>query len=411
MKYSALASFLLSASATVAQAPVPPSKEQVEAEVLKMLEESSYPIVIGPDGVGGVGAEKLLEFARQSQFVVLAEEHNTVTLPRLATSLLKQLQPSGYEYIATESGTAHARWASEPPQRGNRQAIFSFAHRYPYSLTFYRDAEANMFAEAGAISRGKGRAIWGVDQEFGAEPALEKIVKAAPNADARAYASALLKRAHEAESDRTKLSDTTHFIGAILEPQELLHLQELYRPAKNRDVQWLIQDLIDSNYIYSLYRQGRGHMNSTAREDYMKRVFMDEYRRAAARDKRMPKLIFKAGHWHALRGQNPAHVFTTGNMLSELAKSNGSRAFVISTYIYEPDGYMTKVEDLKILAKLAKPHELTLVMLEPLREKILRQRFIDNLQPKFVNLLIEADAALILGGEKSSSTAELDSAE
>ncbi len=50
-------------------------------------------------------------------------------------------------------------------------------------------------------------------------------------------------------------------------------------------------------------------------------------------------------------------------------------------------------------------------MLEPLREKILHRCFIDNLPPKFVNLFIEADAALILGGEKLSGTAELDSAE
>src|SRR5262249_47924839 len=134
--------------------------------------------------------------------------------------LLQQLQSSGYEYVATESATAHARWASENPQRGNKQAIFSFVHRYPYALTFYRDAEAQMFVDIGRISRGKSRPIWGIDQEFGATPALEIIEKAAPDSSAKEFADALLRRSAESEADRGKLSDENHFI-ANLKPEEL----------------------------------------------------------------------------------------------------------------------------------------------------------------------------------------------
>lgn len=395
--------------ATTSQAP--PTKEQVLTELTQLLRENSYSLTVEDGKLFGSGAEPLLNAGRASQFFVIAEEHNTQTLPRLATALLSALQPSGYEYIATESATAHARWASEPPQRGDRQAIFGFVHRYPYALTFYRDAEAQMFADAGRISKGKGHPIWGVDQEFGAEHSLEIIVGAAPDKAARNYAESVLKRAHEAEADRKKLSDTTHFIAALVKPEELAQVAELYKPVKDPNVQWLIQDLIDSNTIYNLFVQHRGFMNSVVREDYMKRVFMDEYRRSEKLDGRTPKVIFKAGHWHALRGQNQNRVFTTGEMLSGLAISNGSRAFVLSTYHYEPDNYMTRSEDLNPLTLVAKRDANVLVMFEPMREKLNRKRFFDNLPPGFIDLLFKADGALILGGEKWSGTQELDAAQ
>src|SRR5262249_13848470 len=162
-----------------------------------------------------------------------------------------------------------------------------------YAITFYRDAEAEMFVQAGRISKGKGHPIWGVDQEFGAERPLEIIVRAAPNKAAREFAESLFQRAREAEANRTKLSDSNHFI-ALLNPDELHRLADLYKPVRNDDVQWLIRDLIDSNEIYNLFAQRRGYMNSLVREDYMKRTFMAEYRRAAKLDGRPPKVIFKA---------------------------------------------------------------------------------------------------------------------
>ncbi|HTD37083.1 MAG TPA: hypothetical protein VK669_06200, partial [Candidatus Limnocylindrales bacterium] len=399
----------MKAPAHAAPPPAPElTKEQALAEATQLLRENSYSLAVQDGKISGTGAAALLAGGRASQFFIIAEEHNTQTLPRLAAALLAALEPAGYEYIATESATAHARWASEPPQRGNREAIFGFAHRYPYELTFYRDDEAQMFVDAGRISEGKGRAIWGVDQEFGAEPALEIIARAAPDPAARDYVESLLERARDAEHDRTKLSEH-HFI-VDTKPPEWRRLQQLYRSVKDADVQWLIQDLLESSTIYDLYTQHRGFMNSLAREDYMKRVFMDEYRRSAKLDGRLPKVIFKAGHWHALRGENPNHVFTTGEMLSELAATNGSRAFVLSTYHYEPDNYMTIDENLRPLVTVAKSDANVLVLFEPLRESLYRKRFVDNLPPGFVDLLFRADAALILGGEKRSGTERLDAA-
>ena len=379
------------------------------AELVQMLRENSSPLTLQEGKLGGAGANLLLEAGRQSQFFIIAEEHNTQTLPRLAIALLERLQSSGYEYIATESATAHARWASEAPQRGNKQAIFSFIHRYPYAITFYRDAEAQMFADAGRISKSKSRPIWGIDQEFGAEPVLEIVVRAAPDKTAKEYAESLLARARQAEADRKTLSDTTHFI-AVTKPEEWQRLAELYKPVHDANVQWLIQDLIASNHIYNLWVERRGWANSLEREDYLKRMFMEEYRRATEMDGHVPRVIFKAGHWHALRGQNQNHAFTTGNMLSELAVSNGSRAFVLSTYHYEPGNYMSKADEIKPLTAVADPSAIVVVNFEPLRQKLYQKRFVENLPPKFFDLLFNADAGLILGSEKSSGTQELDSA-
>jgi hypothetical protein len=201
-----------------------------------------------------------------------------------------------------------------------------------------------------------------------------------------------------------------HFLAAILKPAELDRLADLYKPVKDADAQWLIQDLRESNHIFDLYFHGAGNANSEEREAYMKRVFMSEYRRAEKLDGRAPKVIFKAGHWHALRGQNQNLVFTTGEMLSGFATANGSRAFVLTTAKYEPGGYMTKAEELQLLAEIADANGVIVVDLEALRPLFWKKKFFDNLPRRFIDLLYKADAALIMGGEKSSGSTELDAA-
>lgn len=77
--------------------PQAPGKDQVMAELVQLLRDNSSRLTLQEGKVGGAAADLLIDAGKDSQFLIIAEEHNTQTLPRLAIVLLERLQPSGYE--------------------------------------------------------------------------------------------------------------------------------------------------------------------------------------------------------------------------------------------------------------------------------------------------------------------------
>jgi hypothetical protein len=378
------------------------------AELIELIRANSYEIRMRGGTLEGPGAERLLAVARNAQFVVLAEEHYVREIPQLTTALFRQLQPYGFEYLAAESATVHARLVSSPPVRGDRDAIVAFVRRYPFSITFFSDEEVQMFAEVGSLAHGKAHAVWGIDQEFGVLHVLERILPNAPSAEARKYTQELIRRAQEFELDRSKLSDESHFIAAVLRPHELQRLTDLYAGVKKEEVKWMIDVLVASNRTYNHFIEGRYYTNSSEREEYMKRAFLDEYRLALGRDKRLPRVIVKAGHWHALKGINPAGVTSLGSFLSDLAFMNGLDSYHIALHVHGPEGHWRGIresEALKIFAEACNPNSFTLVDLRAMRSEL--RRFRSVLSPQARDTFFKADALLVLGGAQPHTTAML----
>ncbi|MGH9863461.1 MAG: hypothetical protein ACRD35_08565 [Candidatus Acidiferrales bacterium] len=378
------------------------------AALIQMIKANSYELRLREGRLEGPGGDRLVAAGENAQFVVFAEEHYVREIPQIVTALFRRLQPYGFQYLATESATVHARLVSRAPQRGNRDAILAFVRRFPFSITFFSDEEVEMMADIGSLSRGRGNPMWGVDQEFGVLHVLERVLPSAPSPEARRYTEELIRRAREFELDRDKLSDDTHFIAAVLKPAEPERLQEDYAAVKDEEVRWMIDALVASNRIYSHFREGRYYQNNSEREQYMKKVFLDEYRSALSRDGHVPRVIVKAGHWHALRGMNPGGVFSLGNFLSEFALTNGLESYVVSTCVHGPEGHWRGIRDseaLKIFAETSDPHRFTLVDLRALRPQLRGLRGVIPAETR--ELFFKADALLVLGNAQPQSTAEL----
>jgi hypothetical protein len=392
---------------------VPSASNEIRNELIAHIRANSQTVHLRGGALEGPGAERILQQGRAAQFVVLAEEHYVREIPEITTALLRQLQPAGFNYLAIESATAQAQLASQPPLRGDRDRLREFTRLYPFSLTFFSDQEAQMIADAGAISRGKGNPVWGIDQEFGVTHVLERIAPHAASQRARDVTRKLLERARaqETAARRADFDEQSHFIISGVTPAELAALRELYAAVEDPRVKHLVEALVASSTIYNHYIERRYYLNSSVRERYMKEVFVSEYRRAESRDGEAPRVILKAGHWHALRGMNDAGVFTLGNLLSELAQVNGRESFHISVHVHGPENHwrgIGKWDETRLFAEATAEDRFTFVDLRPMRQLVNRKAVREALPPATRRPFFEADGVLILGGAQPATTSWLE---
>ena len=167
---------LCSAVAFVARKPA--SNPPLEAEQLldSLVSANARPLSMDRGRLQGAGAEWLLSQAAHAQFLAIGEEHNVVEIPELVTALLTDLEPrAGYRYVALEQDPVAMRAVSAPPMRGRADSLVAYARRYPHAFTFVSDQELAMVADIGRIAKGRGNAVWGLDQSFGVTHALDRL--------------------------------------------------------------------------------------------------------------------------------------------------------------------------------------------------------------------------------------------
>lgn len=254
----------------------------------------------------GPGAEVLLREAAGAQFLVLGEEHNVVEIPELVTALMAALEPrAGYHYIALEQDPVTMGAASRAPLRGHLDSLAVFARRYPHAYTFVSDQELAMIAAAGADSRGRGDPIWGLDQSFGATYALDRLLAISEgHSSPEARALAARYRDSAAVKERVRDLETFHYMVAA-KAEDFARLDSAFAPPPGSEAAFILDNLVRSDRIFRNWREGRLYDNGYEREEQMKRLFIDEYRRAQALDHTVPKSHREDGALARVSGGGP----------------------------------------------------------------------------------------------------------
>jgi len=363
------------------------------------------------DRLQGPGAEWLLGEAGRAQFLALGEEHNVVEIPALVTALLRELeQRAGYRSVALEQDPVAMRAASAAPMRGRLDSVVAYARRYPHAFTFMSDQELAMIADVGRIANGRGNPVWGLDQAFGVTHALDRL--AVLTRDAPPEATALLRAYRDSASTKERVRDLEqyHYMSAA-KSEDFERLGQILHPRAGSEAAFIIENLVVSDRVYRYYRERRGYDNGYEREEFMKRRFMDEYRRAEAADHAAPRVILKMGHWHLYRGIGPSNLQTLGNFVSELARVNGGQSFHVSVHGNNPaGGYRTltawpdSFPD-PLIARALPTDAWTVVDLRPLRANYRRiaAALRADQRDQFARLVFGFDAALYLGGMRPAT--------
>lgn len=390
----------------VATRPTAPPRPVAEALLDSLVAANARPLSLDRGRLEGAGAEWLLAEAARAQFLALGEEHNVAEIPALVTALLTDVETrGGYRYVALEQDPIAMRAASVAPMRGRLDSLVAYARRYQHAFTFMSDQELAMVADVGRAANGRGNPVWGLDQSFGVTHALDRL--AAITRASSPDAATLLRRYRDSASAKEQVRDLEHHHYMSAEKSEdFARLGDLLKPQPGSEGAFIIENLVVSDRVYRAYRERRSYDNGYEREEFMKRRFMDEYRRAEAADHTAPRVILKFGHWHLYRGLGPSNLQTLGNFVSELARVNGAQSFHVSVHGNNPaGGYRTltawpdSFPD-PLIARRLPTDRWTIVDLRPLRANY--RRIAAELRPdqrdQFARLVFGFDAALYIGG-------------
>ena len=230
-----------------------------------LLARNAHALMWSDTGLSGPGGDLLLDAARDTQFFVIAEEHNLRELNQLASVVFESLHEAhGYDHVALEQGGVITSWLGDPEHRGDLQAIRALVARYPHALTFATDEELEFIATVGRISTAAHALVArGADQ------------------------SGLTALIEEAASHERNRGGDVHYLAQRADLDQIAALGAFFNFNRNpaSEGQRLIDALTRSARIYRnnrLDREGQptGYESGREREMSMKHRFMERYREA-----------------------------------------------------------------------------------------------------------------------------------
>lgn len=397
---SLLALSLILTARAAAPAPAPDTAALVTA--------NSHVFSYTDTALHGPGADLLLKFASTAQFVLFGEEHMDHSIPLFAGALYASLnQKYGFTHLVVEQDPVAIEDALDPKRRGDASKIAAHARVYPTLYEFDTDEDLALLALAGRLEKGPD-AIWGVEQTTGVVRYLEELLTLAPNEASRTLVAELLAQARAADHE-PKYS--VNWLIAEETPAALASLEGLFETNAKPRAYRLIDGLQDSSEIFGFYRRAEagefvGLYNNTAREEVLKKNFLERYRAAAKREA-LPKAMFKFGANHLYHGRNPTNALPIGNLAHELAIYNDREAFGLYVLPLGPN-YMSYADFpawMLPLLPAIEPTTPTLIDLQALRpyQRLFREKVAAADQWMLRDLINGYQAIVLLPGSKPGS--------
>ncbi len=295
------------------------------------LVKNRYPLALEDGKLKGAGADLLFKEAEASQFFLIAEDHGIKELPQLTAALFRQIKSYGYDHFATEAGPISARILERLAASPRSQQDFAdFNHRNPFSLPFYFWKEETGLLETIVNSPGrKTKMIWGLDQEFvvSTKLHLKRLVELAPNRQARRVVEEYNQKAQTEFSRMVESKNPGIVFLASATEDDFKKLSAALNAKPGSEAAEILDELKESWEIYTKQFRGQVYEANNQRAQLIKRHFMRYYNEALREEKSPPKVLFKFGMNHMMRGRNFINVFDVGSLVPHLAFTNGTKSF------------------------------------------------------------------------------------
>jgi len=296
---------------------------QDENPLFGVLQDHTYPLGYGPDGVSDEGGDYLNARAREAGLVGFGEQHATADIALFARAWFHDLREFGFDHAVIEVGpwstqSAEALLRGRPGAFENDAASRADGLAYPF--LFFQE-EADLARDMVQSHQAKGPALWGVDQEFVASGSIL--------ADRLEHLARTEAQSLAVTDFRSQLEQSPWLVGAG-SAEDFSALQAAFAQGEPEAIA-LIGEIIRSNRIYAPFmgREGSVYAANLEREQGMKRYFLHAWEQIRLETGDNPEIFLKFGGNHLMRGLSATNVPSLGNFISEWSLSEGIGFFNI----------------------------------------------------------------------------------
>ena len=301
--------------------------EMVRAQdslLIEAIKSNTYELNIDNERFTGEGASVIKEAIRESQFILIGEQHGIREVAEFTSGLFNEAAPNGYRYLCIETDPYIAAKLEELAGKSENEMAL-FLEQFPISIPFY-DAkeEFQLLKTALSYKNDVGKTIWGVDQVFMAAPRylFTILLDEAKTEEANEVVSSYIKRAKTSFDKFIETSNPQNLILLSLTESDFKRLNDAFGNEISENASNILTDIQTTQEIYLLWANGKQYENNRVRSKLMKKQFMQYYNQALIFDS-LPKVVFKFGSTHTYRGLSMYHQFDLGNLVSELTEMNG----------------------------------------------------------------------------------------
>lgn len=403
-----------SAAQAQEQPPTPPPQQDLAERIAARARENRHRLEYDGARFSGQAWELLLNEGRQAQFFCIGEEHGIAENPKLAAQLFATLTDSGYSKACVEISPPMAAELDRAARDGVDVLRRLFADPRAGVAFFGMREETEWIAAARASVAAREQAIWGLDYEVGGTGRLIDLLRSKRKPRGAEAPFQALYDAAEQAAVQYNATRNPQFIFSFSGDPALVRAVRGAWPRPDANAEWMLLTLEETLAINQLWVSNQGWASNHRRAAFNRANF----RRYWGSEERKPKVMFKFGASHMVRGMTHTQVLDVGTQVSELAEAQGGRSFHIavfpgagrqiaqfdpSAWTYRP-GDVGTYEDqgMTPLISAAYPDAFTLIDLRPLRPLVFGRRH-KVLDADLVRTIHGFDALLVMSGSTPSA--------
>jgi hypothetical protein len=300
-----------------------------DTALTRLLVANRHPIRLTNGRLEDRGGRLLVDEGKVARFFLIGEEHGVAEIPAVVQALLSELRPAGYNTFAVEvSALQGERLDSLTRVPRMREKLDTLLSSWFTAIPFYSIAEERALLASAMAAQGSVPAmrIWGLDYDVSADRLfLRELERLAP-----ASGRAAVRRARElADSGFASLSGKGNPSGlfAWSAPDSIFEaLRAALGPRPAARARAIIDLFERTARINRLFLSGRVYESNLMRSHFLRENFTKALA-AAERRGEAPRVLFKFGGSHMMRGWNYTHTLDIGTAATILAEARGERSF------------------------------------------------------------------------------------
>lgn len=400
------------AGAQEAPAQTAPVQPSLADRITQRAAENRHRLAFEGGRFSGPAYDLLIQEGRAAQYFCIGEEHGIAENPKLAAQLFAELD---YEKACVEISPPLAVELDRAARGGVGGLRDLFRDPGAQVAFFGMREEAEWLAAVRAARPGRAQAIWGLDYEVGGDRRIVQLLKAKRKPAAAATALAALETASSDSWAQWASTRSPQYIFSFSGDPALVAAVRAAWPNADDEARWMLETLEETLAINRHWVQGQGWQSNHRRAEF-NRANLRRY--WAAEGERHPKVMFKFGASHMVRGLSHTQVLDIGTSISERAELRGQKSFHVAVFpgpgsqharfdptawTYSPtDAGVYDGEGMSPLMAAAYADAFTLIDLRPIRPLVFGARH-KALDADLVRTIHGYDALLVLPGSTASA--------